>query len=69
MVNEVYKLQKYLANAYLNIGSRTEFFTISVQTFEILDFVRFESPGNRFSFSEPVRLLSPGGELLFQSKY
>ena len=37
--------------------ARVKFFTISVHTFEIPDFVQFQSPGNRFLFSEPVRPL------------
>ena len=32
-------------------------FTILVQTFKIPDFVWFQSPGNQFLFSEPVRPL------------
>ena len=37
--------------------ARVKFFTISLHTFEIPDFIRFQSPGDRFSFSEPVRPL------------
>ena len=37
--------------------ARVKRFTISLHTFEIPDFVRFQSPENRFSFLEPVRPL------------
>ena len=33
-------------------------FIISLLTFEIPDFIRFQSPENRFLFSEQVRLLT-----------
>ena len=34
--------------------ARVKFFTIYLHTFEIPDFFQFQSPGNRFLFSEPV---------------
>ena len=37
--------------------ARIKLFTISLHTFEIPDIVRFQSPENRFSFSEPARPL------------
>ena len=37
--------------------ARVKFFTTSLHTFEIPDFVWFQSPKNRFLFSEPVRPL------------
>ena len=37
--------------------AHVKLFTISLHTFEIPDFVRFQSPEKRFSFSEPVRPL------------
>ena len=37
--------------------ARDKLFIISLHTFEIPDFVRFQSPENRFSLSEPVRPL------------
>ena len=53
---------KYLANPYflLLMYARVKIFTISLHTFEIPDFVRFQSPGDRFLFSEPVRPLQTG---------
>ena len=64
MINEVYKLQKkYLANAYFLLilqfmYARVKIFTISLHTFKIPDFVRFQSPENQFLLSERVRPLT-----------